>query len=130
MFDSQLMFHSNATIAAGSSSAVDIGQGGTPLSGLWAVVFDAAGGTATAPGLTCAVESADSTGGPWVQVGVISGVVPTASAVTDAKINNYCRFWTRQRYVRLTTSGTGNLTGATAGVTHGAYYTPEQQAHS
>lgn len=126
MFDNQLMFTLPAPVVAGSTPAVDIGMGGTPLSGLWVRVFEAGAGTTTAPGLTFAIEANTvSSGGTWEQVGLISGVLPQTTP--DAKINNYGRFYTRKRYVRLTVSGTGNLASAVAGVTHGAYYTPEQQ---
>ena len=128
MFDSQLMFTLPSPVVAGSTLPVDIGMGGSPLSGLWVRVFEAGAGTATAPGLDMTVEAADATGGPWEAVGVIKGILPQTSS--DAKINNYCRFFTRKRYVRLTTSGTGNLASAVAGIEFGAYYNPEQQSRS
>lgn len=128
MFDSQLLFTLPTPVVAGSTAALDIGMGGTPLSGLWVRVFEAGAGTAGAPGLNMAVEASDATGGPWEQVALISGILPQTT--TDAKINNYARVFTRKRYLRLTTSGTGNLASAIAGVTHGAYYNPEQQSRS
>lgn len=128
MFDSQLLFALPTPVVAGSTAALDIGMGGTPLSGLWVRVFEAGAGTAGAPGLNMAVEASDATGGPWEQVALISGILPQTT--TDAKINNYARVFTRKRYLRLTTSGTGNLASAIAGVTHGAYYNPEQQSRS
>jgi hypothetical protein len=128
MFDSQLMFTLPTPVVAGSTAALDIGMGGTPLSGLWVRVFEAGAGTSVAPGLNMAVEASDATGGPWEQVALITGVLPQTT--TDAKINNYARVFTRKRYLRLTTSGTGNLASAVAGVTHGAYYNPEQQSRT
>lgn len=128
MFDSQLMFALPTPVVAGSTAALDIGMGGTPLSGLWVRVFEAGAGTSVAPGLNMAVEASDATGGPWEQVALITGVLPQTT--TDAKINNYARVFTRKRYLRLTTSGTGNLASAVAGVTHGAYYNPEQQSRT
>lgn len=128
MFDSQLLFTLPTPVVAGSTAALDIGMGGTPLSGLWVRVFEAGAGTAGAPGLNMAVEASDATGGPWEQVALITGILPQTT--TDAKINNYARVFTRKRYLRLTTSGTGNLASAIAGVTHGAYYNPEQQSRS
>jgi hypothetical protein len=131
MFDKDLMFTLPTPVVAGSTPALDLGLGGAPLSGIWVRVFEAGAGTSTAPGLAFAVEASnDATGtpDPWVQIALIPGVLPQTTS--DAKINNYARVFTRKRYLRLTITGTGNLASAVAGVTHGAYYTPEQQSRT
>lgn len=123
-----LLTNTAATTTAITSSAVDIGMGGTPITHpLVARVFwSAAAATAT---MTVTVEAAfesapgSNTPGTFRQVGIADFTVGPAAETNEGGI----RFVTRRRYVRAVMAG-AIATGVTIAVMDASRSSPESPA--